>query len=284
MNREAKVGLFAVLVLAVLVSVLWAKLAGDDPREVSSNDNPTPTVDATSQRETMMANESSQGNITPPVNEYDDPYDFYNNRKVTENNRTVNDDPFSIDVDEELANLNKDRSTENVPDPIADLWQHFGTPDESVKSDDERSVFTRTKEFGTYNTKPGWPKTHAVAKGDTLSTISEKYYDTGKHWRLIADANAAVLPEPSMLQIGMKLRVPQPPPARETKAEEADSAIPRAGFTYKVKKGDTLSSISRTAYGTANRWRGILAANENKLPSPERLAVGMVISLPQNPR
>lgn len=310
MNREAKIGLFAVLVLAVLVSVMWAKLAGDDPREVTSNDNPTPTVDVTSQRQTMMANESLQGNIgsnfgssgdtgtglpsglqdgndyTSPGEGYD-PYDLYKNRTVTENKRTVDDyDPFSLYGDKELSDINKDRSTENnTLDPIADLWPHFGTTDELVKSGDERTVFTRTTEFGgTYNTQAGWPKTHAVAKGDTLSTISEKYYDTGKHWRLIADANTAVLPEPSMLRIGMKLRVPQPPPARETRAEEADSAIPRAGFTYKVKKGDTLSSISRTAYGTAKRWNSILAANENKLPSPERLAVGMVISLPRNPR
>ena len=306
MNKEAKIGLFAVLVLVVLVSVIWAKLAGDDPPEISSNDNPAPAGDTTAQRQTMMANESSQGtdgssfgsswDTLPPSGRQNvqdgtspgkgyDPYDYYKDRKVTPKKHTDDvDDLFSLDDDNELSDLIKDSSTEKTTDPIADLWPNFGTPDESVKSDAERTVFTRTTEFDTYNTQAGWPKLHAVAKGDTLSTISESYYDTGKHWRLIADANAAVLPDPSMLRIGMKLRVPQPPPAREARAEEADSVIPRAGFTYEVQKGDTLSSISRTAYGTAKRWRSILAANENKLPSPERLAVGMVISLPENPR
>ena len=322
MNREAKLGLFAVLVIVVLVSVMWAKLSGEDPGQADNsalNGNTTPLEEplmANVQLSTPQAvSESTHGYQqdpgTPgtgrsgpaPAQDYSavlptgygddpantssaqkrDPLDYYNTAK-TKTTNTYTDDPFALDANEELTALTNDSATENTSDFFgADLWQSPGTSDQSAKSDEGLDTFTATTSFGNYDTQAEWPKVHTVAKGDTLTTISEHYYNTGRHWRLIADSNAATLPDPSMLRIGMKLRISQPPPARRARVDGvADSAVPRAGTTYKVKKGDTLSSISRTAYGTPNRWRTILAANESKLSSPERLAVGMVISLPEN--
>ncbi len=60
-----------------------------------------------------------------------------------------------------------------------------------------------------------------------------------------------------------------------------DSARPAAGDqTYKVAKGDTLSKIAVKFYGHSNAWKRIYDANRDKLPNPDRLVVGTVLTIP----
>jgi len=47
-----------------------------------------------------------------------------------------------------------------------------------------------------------------------------------------------------------------------------------------VKKGDTLSGISRHYYGTAQRWHEIYEANQAMLNDQNRLKVGLVLVIP----
>ena len=47
-----------------------------------------------------------------------------------------------------------------------------------------------------------------VAKGDTLMSISLRYYGNRSRWREIFAANRDQLPSESSLQIGMELRIP----------------------------------------------------------------------------
>lgn len=55
---------------------------------------------------------------------------------------------------------------------------------------------------------PTIPATHTVVKGDTLTRISQKYYGTQNRWREIYNYNRDVLPTPSALKIGVKLKLP----------------------------------------------------------------------------
>jgi 5'-nucleotidase / UDP-sugar diphosphatase len=50
---------------------------------------------------------------------------------------------------------------------------------------------------------------HIVQKGDTLSSISAKYYGSAKQWRKIVNANRDNLPDPNRLTPGSKLLIPQ---------------------------------------------------------------------------
>jgi nucleoid-associated protein YgaU len=50
---------------------------------------------------------------------------------------------------------------------------------------------------------------HIVQKGDTLSSISAKYYGSAKQWRKIVNANRNNLPDPNRLVPGVKLIIPQ---------------------------------------------------------------------------
>ena len=63
----------------------------------------------------------------------------------------------------------------------------------------------------TLQTPPSAPAVaavHTVQAGDTLSSISRKYYDTPNRWREIYEANRDVLPNERSLKLGQKLRIP----------------------------------------------------------------------------
>lgn len=51
---------------------------------------------------------------------------------------------------------------------------------------------------------------HTVAKGDSLFKISELYYGQGRHWKVIYNANKAIIKNPDVLPLGLKLRIPSP--------------------------------------------------------------------------
>ena len=51
--------------------------------------------------------------------------------------------------------------------------------------------------------------------------------------------------------------------------------------TYTVKKGDTLSSISKEFLGDANAYRRIFDANRDQLSDPDRIMPGQVLRIPQ---
>ena len=50
--------------------------------------------------------------------------------------------------------------------------------------------------------------THIVKVGDTLWSISENYYGTGKKWSIIYDANKNEISNPSLIKINQKLIIP----------------------------------------------------------------------------
>lgn len=50
---------------------------------------------------------------------------------------------------------------------------------------------------------------HAVAKGDTLYSLAQKYYNNRSRWRDIYNANRDVMKSETDLKIGMELKIPQ---------------------------------------------------------------------------
>jgi hypothetical protein len=56
-----------------------------------------------------------------------------------------------------------------------------------------------------------------------------------------------------------------------------------APATYKVRKGDTLSSIARREYGHASRWPALWWGNRDRVHNPDALKVGVVLELGWHP-
>jgi nucleoid-associated protein YgaU len=65
---------------------------------------------------------------------------------------------------------------------------------------------------------------------------------------------------------------------KELGARAKDSG---ASATYTVKKGDSLSKISKKLYGDASKWRGIYEANQPLIKNPDLIYPGQVLRIPK---
>lgn len=71
-----------------------------------------------------------------------------------------------------------------------------------------------TRQIAPPPTQPATPpaaavRKHTVSKGDTLMSISQRYYGNRSRWKEIFAANRDVLPAENALKIGMELKIPQ---------------------------------------------------------------------------
>jgi nucleoid-associated protein YgaU len=58
---------------------------------------------------------------------------------------------------------------------------------------------------------PAGARRHRVARGDTLSSLSLRYYGYSGGWPLIHEANRQTIPNPNRLEVGMDLIIPPSP-------------------------------------------------------------------------
>lgn len=136
-------------------------------------------------------------------------------------------------------------------------------------------------------------RTYKVEAGDSLAKIATKVYGKESAWKLIYEANKDKMSSPDdLLRVGTALAIPagapeiKPPandPPKEVVKNEPPKESPRvevAKKTYKVKAGDTLSSIAKALLGDSNKWKVIYTANKEKLPHPDTLIEGMELSIP----
>ncbi len=121
------------------------------------------------------------------------------------------------------------------------------------------------------------PTTHTVAAGDTLWSISEKYFTSGYNWVDIAKANN--LASADFIEVGQTLTIPKveriAPPEGQIAASQVEV---KPATSYTAVHGDTLWSISLAHYGTGYRWVDI--ASTNHLANPDIIHAGNVFTLP----
>lgn len=139
---------------------------------------------------------------------------------------------------------------------------------------------------------------YTVAEGDTLWSISEKYYNSGFDWQKIAKANS--ITNPVNLEKGTKLSIPGAQNAQSTvnagtqilatnTVAEEKLAKPQgetkggsnaiSGDSYKIVRGDDLWDIAVRAYGDGYKWTEI--AKANNLSNPDLIHADNVLKLPR---
>jgi nucleoid-associated protein YgaU len=87
----------------------------------------------------------------------------------------------------------------NFPDSIS-----IATTSEVIPEQNEVS------DFVVYDQTPiiKSQKFHIVARGETLGSISSKYYGSSGKWRKIYDNNRDIIKDPNSLRPGTKLMIP----------------------------------------------------------------------------
>ncbi|MFO0931512.1 MAG: LysM peptidoglycan-binding domain-containing protein [Planctomycetota bacterium] len=140
------------------------------------------------------------------------------------------------------------------------------------------------------------PKVHVVQPGETIAKIAKIYFPTAvtKGTDAILKANATV--DPSRMRAGTKLTIPvlegTAMAAGTTTTSSSSTAIVKPasatttsispGGTYTTRKGDTLASISRRAYGKTERWQDIWLANYDALGDDvDHPAAGIRLKIPR---
>lgn len=124
---------------------------------------------------------------------------------------------------------------------------------------------------------------HYVKKGESLSSISSRFYGTPGFADQIAKLNN--LGDPNRVKLGTRLILPKSfgnlvaDSTPRTDSAPTARATPRSK-TVKVREGETLSDIAKRELGDGNKWRVLWKANKNVIPNPDRLSPGIVLQLP----
>ncbi len=147
------------------------------------------------------------------------------------------------------------------------------------------------------NSNQNKAETYVISKGETLWSISQKYYKKGSDWKRIADANN--ISNPAELEVGKSLVIPDmesqiapsSEPVEQVTPSPVPSPIPQITETaaatdsnitndnYVVIKGDSLWKIAVRAYGDGSKW--VKIARENNLKNPNLIHTGNVFRIPR---
>jgi nucleoid-associated protein YgaU len=156
--------------------------------------------------------------------------------------------------------------------------------DNSVKISQEDIIATPTKEPAQEIAVSETSLTvHKVQKGETLWSISEKYYDSGYNWVDIANENE--LADAGEIEVDQELAIPNVESSIATVEIDTENVISEtsedaiSGATYEVREGDNLWKIAVRAYSDGYKWTDI--ASENDLKNPNVIHPGNVLTLPR---
>ena len=144
---------------------------------------------------------------------------------------------------------------------------------------------TQTAAPSTSTPPASTPRTHRVASGESLYSISQLVYGSGKYYKKILAANPGI--DPHRLKIGQILVIPplsdadKPAPAA---GNASATATVDPGLAYTVVAGDSLQSISRKLYGSTAMTDKLYEMNKSLIgPDENVLKIGWVLKLPKPP-
>jgi nucleoid-associated protein YgaU len=130
---------------------------------------------------------------------------------------------------------------------------------------------------------PATARTHVIAEGESLWTISQAVYGNGKYYTRLIAANPKI--DPNHLKVGATLAIP---PLGESAFPSPRAAAPIAKIDsttrYVVVSGDSLEKIARKLYGDPTMADKLYDANQSVIGQDEdELKIGMVLKLPTPP-
>lgn len=131
---------------------------------------------------------------------------------------------------------------------------------------------------------PAASSVYVVRDGDDLTGIATRFYGNPAAADVIWSVNRDRLTDPSLLPIGMELRIPPAwsvPTARSSAAAGAPLIEPvRRPGSVRVGPGETLETLAQRFYGDRTMATRLWEANRDRLRSPALVTAGMELRLP----
>lgn len=118
-------------------------------------------------------------------------------------------------------------------------------------------------------------KQYISAQGLDTSNLTVAFYGASRTVTL----SGSVSDQPTKDKVKVASGNVQGVAAVNDDALDVDNPAPEATF-YEVRSGDTLSAISLSQYGDANRYNVIFEANRPMLSSPDRIYPGQKLVIP----
>jgi len=171
------------------------------------------------------------------------------------------------------------------------LFNYFKSkPTTQLPQDDVDISEIQTENFDDINSKPSLTSgnVHEVLAGETLWSISEKYFKSGYNWVDISAANK--LKNGNLIERGQKLTIPDVTPKKQTVMDGKEIKVEitaaetkiQSESEYAVKSNDSLWKIAVSAYGDGYQWVKIYQENKAKIGrNPNLLITGAKLSLPK---
>ncbi|MDQ3238952.1 MAG: LysM peptidoglycan-binding domain-containing protein [bacterium] len=139
---------------------------------------------------------------------------------------------------------------------------------------------------------------HTVATGDSLWSISQKYYGSGYEWKKLASANR--ITKPGIISLGASLDIPRnemisatstvklegekvsqannsPIPKIDSMNDSTATASAQLSSSYTVTRGETLWSIAKDKCNNPYAWS--IIASQNNLSKPGVVHAGNVLNI-----
>ena len=125
---------------------------------------------------------------------------------------------------------------------------------------------------------PSMEVCYRVQDGDTLSGISEKFYDDAAKAEGICKANNGVSDE--TLKAGQELIIPDVLILTDIEESQQIDRNKYKKAVYRVKWGDSLYEIASKLFHDGKRWTIIYDSNKHEIMNIKDLPVGQVIIVP----
>lgn len=110
---------------------------------------------------------------------------------------------------------------------------------------------------------------HKVLAGDTIETLSQRYYGSINNLSKIIIANLNILKKTNQLPIGKTIRIPM-----------LRLSPDYLYIIHKVVKNDSIQNISQRYFGNTEKTIEILVANSEKITNIDLLPIGHKIRIP----
>ena len=114
-----------------------------------------------------------------------------------------------------------------------------------------------------------------IKKGDTLASISKRFYGNPMKFKRIIRANRDIKSASTQLHLGQKIIVPI------IKSKKTEKKVTNKRRMVTVRKGDTLAIIAKRFYGDSSKYKKIVNANYKIKNEHTPLHIGQKIYVPR---